>query len=81
MYASAEIDGKSMSASSGRSSSVYSNKNEVRNSKIKKYWLKKQYRVNQKQVRYGCRQNLAKQRFRHQGRFITKKEMEQLDPD
>ena len=70
-----------MSNSSGRSSSVYSNINEVRNNKIKKYWLKKQHRVNQKQVRYGCRQNLARQRFRHQGRFITKKEMEQLDPD
>lgn len=50
--------------------------------KIKRYWLKKRLRCSQKKkVRYGCRQNLAKQRFRHQGRFITKEEMEKLDPD
>lgn len=84
MCASSEVDRNAMSISSGksrRSSSVYSNLNEVRNNKVRKYWLKKQHRINQKTVRYGCRQNLARQRFRHQGRFITKKEMEQLDAD
>ena len=74
-------DRNAMSHSSGRSSSVLSNANDARNAKIKKYWLKKQHRINRKTVRYGCRQSLAKQRFRHQGRFITRKEMEQLDPD
>ena len=49
--------------------------------KIRKYWWKKQLRTTRKKVRYNCRQNLAKQRFRHQGRFITKEEMEKLDPD
>lgn len=49
--------------------------------KIRAYWHKKQMRCTRKKVRYNCRQNLAKQRFRHQGRFITKEEMEKLDPD
>ena len=31
-------------------------------------------------MRYGCRQNLAKQRFRYQGRFIKREELEKLDP-
>lgn len=70
-----------MSISSGRSSTVYSNVDDARNAKIRRYWLKKQNRLNKKTVRYGCRQNLAKQRFRYQGRFITKKEMELLGPD
>ena len=78
---SSEVDRNAMSVSSKRSSSVYSNLNEMRNNKVRRYWLKKQHRINQKTVRYGCRQNLAKQRFRHQGRFITKAEMEQLDPE
>ena len=46
-----------------------------------RYWLKKGKRITKKQIRYDCRQNLAKQRFRFQGRFITKAEMEQLDRD
>ena len=49
--------------------------------KIRNYWIKKHRRCTQKKVRYNCRQNLAKQRFRHQGRFITREEMEKLDPD
>ena len=46
-----------------------------------RYWLKKGKRITRKQIRYDCRQSLAKQRFRFQGRFITKAEMEQLDRD
>ena len=46
MCASSEVDRNAMSVSSGRSSSVYSNINEVRNNKVRKYWLKKQYRIN-----------------------------------
>lgn len=46
-----------------------------------RYWLKKGKRITKKCIRYDCRQNLAKQRFRFQGRFITKAEMEQLDRD
>ena len=30
-------------------------------------------------MRYNCRQNLANQRFRHQGRFIKKEELEKFD--
>ena len=51
------------------------------NSKVNRYWEKKISRSNHKQVRYGCRQNLAKQRFRHQGRFIKKEDRDKLDPD
>jgi len=54
---------------------------ERRNEKIRNYWTKKARRTSQKIVRYGCRQNLAKQRFRHQGRFIKKEEMEKLNRD
>ena len=54
---------------------------EIRNEKIRNYWAKKARRTSKKKVRYGCRQNLAKQRFRHQGRFIKKEEMDKLDPD
>ena len=78
---SSSSDLNGMSVSSPRSSSVYSNINEARNNKVKRYWAKKQNRVNQKTVRYGCRQNLARQRYRYQGRFITKKEMEMLDTE
>jgi len=49
--------------------------------KIRRYWFKKQLRCSEKRVRYNCRQNLAKQRYRHQGRFITREEMEKLDPE
>ena len=50
-------------------------------SKILRYWKKKHgNRSTHKKVRYGCRQNLAKQRFRYQGRFIKKEEMAKLDP-
>ena len=55
--------------------------NEKKLAKIYRYLIKKERRCNQKKVRYGCRQNLAKQRYRHQGRFITKEEKEKLDPD
>lgn len=51
------------------------------NLKVYRYWEKKARRTSQKKVRYGCRQSLAKQRFRHQGRFITKEERDKLDPD
>lgn len=57
------------------------NRTEHRMNKVRKYWLKKHRRITAKKVRYGCRQNLARQRFRFQGRFITKAEMEKLDPE
>ena len=78
---SSSSDLNGMSVSSPRSSSVYSNVNEARNNKVKRYWAKKQNRINQKTVRYNCRQNLARQRYRYQGRFITKEEMEKLAPE
>ena len=59
---------------------------DVRNAKILNFWAKKAKRQqshtqNVQKVRYGCRQNLAKQRYRHQGRFIKKEELDRLDPD
>jgi len=69
------------------SSRSRSNKSmDVRNAKILNFWAKKakrQQSLNKsvQKVRYGCRQNLAKQRYRHQGRFIKKEELEKLDPD
>lgn len=53
---------------------------EDRYNKILHFWKKKSNRNSQKKVRYGCRQNLANQRFRHQGRFIKREELEKLDP-
>lgn len=38
--------------------------------KVKNYLLKKLKRNSKNNVRYKCRQNLAKQRFRFQGRFV-----------
>ena len=62
-----------------QSASTTFNSKEVINKKIMRYWHKKGKRITKKQIRYDCRQNLAKARFRYQGRFITKAEMEQLD--
>ena len=43
---SSSSDLNGMSVSSPRSSSVYSNINEARNNKVKRYWAKKQNRIN-----------------------------------
>ena len=54
---------------------------ETKNTKIKAYWMKKARRTSEKKVTYRCRQSLAKQRFRYQGRFIKKEELDKLDPN
>lgn len=49
-----------------------------------RFWKKKNRRFQAKEkrkVRYGCRQNLANQRFRFQGRFIKRDEMDKLNPE
>lgn len=57
------------------------NSKEVIHKKIMRYWRKKGKRMTKKVIRYDCRQSLAKQRFRYQGRFIKKAELEMLDRD
>lgn len=56
------------------------NKNEARHEKIIRFWNKKLHKINVSKVRYGCRQNLANQRFRYQGRFIKREELDKLNP-
>mmetsp|Transcript_30537 Transcript_30537/g.34965 ORF Transcript_30537/g.34965 Transcript_30537/m.34965 type:complete len:402 (-) Transcript_30537:80-1285(-) len=43
---------------------------EERKVKVQNYLAKKQRRLNNSNIRYECRQNLAHKRFRFQGRFI-----------
>lgn len=45
--------------------SLTSSQRLAQNARINRYWEKKACRSTQKKVRYDCRQNLAKQRFRH----------------
>lgn len=52
---------------------------EERRTKILKFWDKKIARANKKKhVRYHCRKDLADNRFRYHGRFISKEQMEKI---
>lgn len=77
------LDGRMASCSSDYSSNVSMCRStlsqEERRAKILKFWDKKLQRANKKkQVRYHCRKDLADNRFRYHGRFISKEQMEKI---
>ena len=77
------LDGRMVSCSSENSSNVSMCRSTLsqdeRRHKILKFWDKKIQRANKKkQVRYHCRKDLADNRFRYHGRFISKEQMEKI---
>jgi len=57
----------SMGSVSGSQMSI-----EERRNKVIRYWEKKKLRMSKNHVRYHCRKDLAENRFRYHGRFISK---------
>ena len=49
---------------------------EERRHKILRYWEKKKLKISRGHVRYHCRKDLAQNRYRLHGRFISKDQME-----
>mmetsp|Transcript_17222 Transcript_17222/g.29006 ORF Transcript_17222/g.29006 Transcript_17222/m.29006 type:complete len:158 (-) Transcript_17222:791-1264(-) len=69
---------RSESCKSGSSSLMSAMSIEDKRLKVLKYWEKKKLRMNKNHVRYHCRKDLAQNRFRYHGRFISKNQMERI---
>lgn len=51
---------------------------EEKKLKVLKFWEKKKLKMNKNHVRYHCRKDLAQNRFRYHGRFISKEQMHKI---
>ena len=51
---------------------------EEKKQKVLKFWEKKKLKMKKDHVRYHCRKDLAQNRFRYHGRFISKEQMQKI---